>query len=74
MPEPVQRDLLEQLKEFISKRQDMLLDRWARYDKSGDSENANRVLQESVGLDCVRWYLNDEEYRNEANRIFEILD
>ena len=73
MPEKAPKDLLAQLLEFITKNQDMLLHRWERYDEQGD-EFADLVLHESMGIDSIKWYLTDEKYRNDMNKIFEITE
>lgn len=73
MPGTVPKDLLAQVLEFISKQQDMLLHRWERYDEQGD-ELADFVLHESMGIDTIKWYLTDEKYRADMNKIFEITE
>ena len=73
MSETVPKDLLVQVLEFISKKQDMLLHRWERYHEQGD-ELADFVLHESMGIDSIKWYLTDEKYRADMNKIFEITE
>lgn len=73
MPEKAPKDLIAQVLEFISKKQELLSHRWEIYDKEG-SEFADLILHESMGIDSIKWYLTDEKYRNDMNKIFEITE
>lgn len=74
MFETVQKEILEQLLEFIIKRDEIIRQRYHDYKESHRYHKASEALHESMTNDVIRWYLTDEKYRSKMNEIYEIKD